>query len=336
MQKKWLFLLMVTLVTFSASVYAGGQAEGASNAEYEIVMVAKHEGIAWFDDMRDGVEAFSEAFPDVHAYQIAPEGGDAARQVQMVEDLIAADVDAILVVPNDPGAMEPVLRRAKDAGIVVISHEAPQLAGIVDYDLEAFVNEEFGRLMFEELAKSMDYQGKFAGIVGGLTMQTHMQWFEAGLAHVEANYPDMEFVLSEPIEDSNTEQVAYDRARETLNAHPDLEGLFSCSVSGTVMQALAVDERGLQDQVSVAGLSLPSMSGDYLESGALDHAQAWRPADAGYAAAALAYRLLTGQPVEDGIDLGAPGYESVVLDGGVVYGDAPLVITRDNYADLPF
>lgn len=335
MTKRMLIVVMIVAI-LAPIVFAGGQSEGGSDAEYEIVMVAKHEGIAWFDDMRTGVEAFGADHPDVNAYQIAPEGGDSARQVQMVEDLIAAGVDAILVVPNDPGAMEPVLRRAKDEGIVVISHEATQLEGIADYDLEAFVNEEFGVLMFEELAKAMDFEGQFAGIVGALTMQTHMQWFEAGLAHVQANYPDMEFVLAEPIEDFNTEQTAYDRVRETLNAYPDLKGLFGCSVSGTVMEALAVDERGLQDQVSVSGLSLPSMSGDYLESGALDHAQAWRPADAGYASAALAYMMLTGQPIQDGVDLGRPGYESVTLDGGVVYGNAPLTITKDNYADLPF
>ena len=83
--------------------------------DYEIVMVAKHEGISWFDDMRTGVEEFGKDY-GVKAYQIAPEGGDPAKQVQMVEDLIAKGVDAILVVPNDPTSMEPVLKKAKEAG----------------------------------------------------------------------------------------------------------------------------------------------------------------------------------------------------------------------------
>ncbi len=125
----------------------------APAAELEIVMVAKHEGISWFDDMRTGVEQFGKDY-GVKAYQIAPEGGDPAKQVQMVEDLIAKGVDAILVVPNDPTAMEPVLKKAKEKGIVVISHEAQQLAPIVDYDVEAFRNEDFGVVMFEALAKA--------------------------------------------------------------------------------------------------------------------------------------------------------------------------------------
>jgi ABC-type sugar transport system substrate-binding protein len=38
-------------------VFVVGVSLGAQEKKYEIVMVAKHEGIAWFDDMRAGVEA---------------------------------------------------------------------------------------------------------------------------------------------------------------------------------------------------------------------------------------------------------------------------------------
>ena len=135
-------LVVLLAVTLAATVSAGGrqEARGAASSQLEIVMVAKHEGISWFDDMRDGVEAFGREHADVTAYQIAPEGGDPARQVQMVEDLIAKGVDAILIVPNDPVSMIPVIERAKAAGIVVVSHEAESLAGVVDWNMEAFLN----------------------------------------------------------------------------------------------------------------------------------------------------------------------------------------------------
>ena len=40
----------------------------------------------------------------------------------------------------------------------MISHEAEELKGIVDYDMEAFRNEDFGVLMFESLAREMNYR----------------------------------------------------------------------------------------------------------------------------------------------------------------------------------
>ena len=336
-KRVFVVILVIALAFVSLTTSCSKSKKEAEAKKFEIVMVAKHEGISWFDDMRVGVEDFGKAFPDVTAYQIAPEGGDPARQVQMVEDLIAKGVDAILVVPNDPVSMIPVLQKAKKAGIVVVSHEAEQLAGIVDYDMEAFRNEEFGKLMFESLAKYMNYEGDYVGMVGALTMQTHMQWFRSGLEWAKSQYPKMNFILQEPVEDNNTEQTAYNRARELLRTYPNLKGMFGCSASSTIMQAQAVEERGLQDQVSVVGLTLPSMSSKYLTSGSLKQAQCWRPADAGYAAAMIAYKILKKEPIETGIDLGRPGYEKVVVDSkGIVYGNAPLVLTKDNVSDYTF
>ena len=68
-----------------------------------------------------------------------------------MEDLIAQGVDAICVVPNDPEALVPTIEKAQDAGIVVVSHEAPGIAETVDLDVEAFVNKTFGELFGENL-----------------------------------------------------------------------------------------------------------------------------------------------------------------------------------------
>lgn len=322
-----------------AMAFAAGQQE--DDGQLDIVMVAKHEGISWFDDMRIGVEEFGEEHADVNARQIAPEGGDPAQQNQMVEDLIAQGVDAILVVPNDPEAMIPVLRRAREAGIVVVSHEAEQLVrdhdGVVDYNMEAFQNHEFGRLMGETLAREMDYEGKFVGQVGGLTMETHMQWFRGLMDYVEENAPDMEFVLDEPVEDWNTEQDAYENARELLSTYPDIEGMFGNSASSTIMNAQVIEEEGLEDEIAAVGLTLPSMAEDYIRNGSLRQGQAWRPADAGYVAAMIAYLELTGEGIEEGMDLGREGYESITIEEGqLVFGDAPLVFHEDNIDDMLF
>ncbi|MDQ7250499.1 autoinducer 2 ABC transporter substrate-binding protein [Dongia sedimenti] len=302
--------------------------------QLEIVMCAKQEGISWFDDMRVGVEQFGKDF-GVNAYQIAPEKGDPAKQAQMVESLIAKRVDAILVVPNDPKSMIPVLQEARKAGITVISHEAQSLAGIAHYDVEAFKNENFGRLMFENLAKAMGGEGDFAGVVGALTMETHMQWFNAGLEHVKKNYPKMKFVLAQPLEDNNDEKTALDKVNEVLKKYPTLKGLVGCSVSGTSMSALAVEKLRRKD-IKVVGLGLPSINGVYLDSGYEQEAQCWRPADAGYVSAHVAYKLLKGEAIEAGMDLKRPGYEKVTLENGVIYGDATLVLTKENWKNYKF
>jgi simple sugar transport system substrate-binding protein len=47
----------------------------------------------------------------------------------MIEDIITKGVDAVCVVPTEANALGPVLQKARDAGIVVITHESPGQAG---------------------------------------------------------------------------------------------------------------------------------------------------------------------------------------------------------------
>lgn len=299
-----------------------------------IVMVAKHEGISWFDDMRVGVEEFAKDY-NVNAYQIAPEGGDPAKQAQMVEDLIAQGVDAILAVPNDPKSLAPVLKKAKEAGIVVVTHEASDIAADVDYDMEAFDNADFGVRFFEGLAKAMNYEGKFTGFVGGLTMTTHMQWYQSGLDYVKQKYPKMQMIDPEPYEDKNDNKVAYDKTIEIMKANPDIKGIFDMAASGAGC-AQALQDKNKKGQIALSSLALPSMSADYIKSGVMSYAQAWRPADAGYVTALIAYKVLKGEKIEGTLDLKKSGYEKSTVKGNLIIGNAPVEFTKDNVDQYKF
>ena len=330
MKRNYILVSIMIIVLLLSSV----SMSLAAKDQLEIVMCAKHEGISWFDDMRVGVEQFGKDY-DVNAYQIAPEGGDPAKQVLMVEDLIAKGVDAICVVPNDPMSMVPVIKKAREAGIIVISHEAQQLEGVVDYDMESFINEDFGRIMFEAVAESMNYEGEYTGFVGALTMQTHMQWFNAGVELQKEKYPKMTLVTDGPIEDKNDEKLAYDRVIEVLKTYPNLKGIYGCTVATCAMGALALEERGIKD-IGIAGLGLPSVNGPYLKSGYLYKAHCWRPADAGYVSCLIAYKMLQGEEIKDGINLVKDGYENCTLKGDIIFGNAPLILSADNVDDYNF
>jgi simple sugar transport system substrate-binding protein len=112
-----------------------------------------------------------------------------------------------------------------------------------------------------------------------------------------------------------------------------MQGSASTDVAGI---GLAVEERGLEDETCVFGTSLPSIAGQYLETGAVDGIGFWDPSVAGYAMNKLAQMVMDGEEVTDGMDLGLPGYESVKLDGKVIYGQAWVNVNKDNMADYPF
>jgi simple sugar transport system substrate-binding protein len=320
--------------TDAAASANAGKAAGKENKDITIVMVAKHEGISWFDDMRIGVDEFAKT-TGVNAYQIAPEGGDPAKQVQMVEDLIAQGVDAILCVPNDTKSMAPVLQKARDAGIVVVGHEAPDILDSVDYDLEAFPNEEQGVRFGENLAKAMNGEGKYASFVGMLTMTPHMIWWETAVKYLKEKYPKMECVTPEPLEDKNDNKLAYDKALEVLKANPDLKGFTDSAASGAgIAQALKDKQR---KDISVVSTAVPSMSGAYIKEGYMYAGLCWRPADAGYVSCEIALKILKGEKIGEGMDFSKDGYKKVrIMNNNMIVGDAPLVLTPENIDNYKF
>ena len=79
---------------------------------------------------------------------------DAALQAQLIEDLIAQKVNAIGIIPLSPQTLEPVIAKARAAGIKVVTHEG-STQPTKDFDVEAFDNTDYGRHLMDELAKGM-------------------------------------------------------------------------------------------------------------------------------------------------------------------------------------
>jgi|GEM_PF-6872141 len=53
----------------------------------------------------------------------------------------------------------------------------------------------------------------------------------------------------------------------------------------------------------------------------------------------LAYKVLSGDEIKEGIDLEQDGYDSVKIQEGVnrcVLGNAPLILNKDNIDDYDF
>jgi len=325
--------LLAACGTTSGSTTNAAAPTGTGSKIYRIATVPKVEGISWFERMAEGVKQFnSDHAGQVQAWQIGPDTEDAAKQIQIIQDLIAQKVDAIVVVPNDPQAVAPILKKARSKGIVVVTHEAPALAGTdsVNYDMEAFDNAEFGQKMGEELAKCMGGKGTWVGMVGSLTSETHMAWFNAAKDYLAKNDPKIKLATANPYEDNNDDQTARANVLQILSAYPNLGGYMNGSVSANGAMAAVLKEKNIKT-VCMSGLSLPSVAGPYLDGGWMYSAQTWDPAGAGSAANTLALAILKGEKIESGMKLDYKGYESVKVNGGLVIGSAIMMLTANQF-----
>ena len=301
--KKVLTLVLAALLVFSG---VAAFAEG-----WEIVVVPKDASNPWFVRMEVGVDEYAAAHPENTIYQRGTPEIDATLQAQLVQDLIAQDVDAICVVPVDPESLEPVLEQARAAGIVVIAHEGASLVN-VDYDIEAFNNAAYGAFIMENLAQAMGGEGVYTTMVAHVTNASHNEWADGGVAYATENYPNMTLLEEEPrVESEDNGDVAYNVAKELFNKYPDLKGIMGTSSFDAPGVARAIEELGLTGKVFTSGTGMPADNAELLKSGAVQSLTLWDPALAGQAMIALAEKLLAGEEITTPLDLGVEGYTAL-------------------------
>ncbi|MDI3548827.1 MAG: simple sugar transport system substrate-binding protein [Halanaerobiales bacterium] len=317
-------LFCLALGLFAATAWA---------KDWKIATVVKDSTNPWFIRMEEGVKEFA-ADTGINAFQKGPNKCDVALQVQVIEDLIAQGVDALCVVPISPPALEPVLKKAMDKGIVVVTHEASNQRNTY-YDIEAFDNNAYGAFIMDNLAKAMNYEGKYVTMVAYLTSRTHNEWAEAGIARQKEKYPNMELIPEEKVESEDNQETAYERAKELMKKYPDLKGIMGTSSNDAPGAAKAIEEMGKKGKVFTAGSSIVPVAEKFLENGTLDTITFWDPAKAAYAMNVLAKMILEGREdeIKTGLNLGVEGYENMTLKGKVLVGSGWIAVTKENMAE---
>ncbi len=304
---------------------------------YKIACVVKDMSDPWFLRYKVGVDQLAQD-SGIDCYVKGPSKTDSAEQIQVIETLIEQDIDALCVVPIDPEACKTVLQKAKDKGIVIITHEA-EGNDVCDYDLEAFNNEEYGSKMMDKLAEAMGETGPYVTMVAFLSSTSHNQWMDAAVARQEEAYPEMSLVPEKRIECEDNMDMAYNKAKEIIKKYPDIKGFIGASSYDAPGAAKAIDELGMTGKIFAIGTGVPSVSGPYLKSGSNPAVLCWDPALAGQAQVKLAVLCLQDKrdDIKTGLTLeGIAGYDNLVVDGKNIYGHAVLIIDEDNMGDYDF
>ena len=330
--KKFLAIVLVLAMVMALSAVAFAD-------DYEIVVVPKDSSNPWFVRMKAGVDEYAEAHSENEIYQKGTDVIDATKQAQLVEDLVAQGVDAICVVPVDIESMDAALKKAKDAGIVVVAHEGSALTN-VDYDIEAFSNAGYGQFIMDNLAEAMGGEGLYTTMVADLTNGSHNEWADAGVAYQKEAYPNMTLLEEMPrVESHDNGDTAYNVAKELFKTYPDLKGIMGTSSFDAPGVARAIEELGLVDKAFTSGTGMPADNAELLKSGVVKSLTLWDPALAGQAMVALATKILDGEEIGDTVDLGVEGYTGLTFREGsttVLEGQGWVVIDAENVDSYGF
>lgn len=296
-----------------------------------LVNIAKVDGMPWFNRMGDGVVQAGKDF-NINASQVGPASTDAPLQVKIIEDLIARKVNAITIVPNDANVLEPVFRKARDAGIVVLTNESPGQEG-ANWDVEIIDNEKFVAEYVEHMAKRMGGEGGYIIYVGSLTVPQHNQWADMLVKYQKAHYPKMHEVtqrmpVAESVDDSRRTTL------DLMRKYPDLNAIVSFGSNGPIGAGLAVKEKRTKNKVAVYGMMIPSQAASLIKSGDITGGITYDPATAGYALTAVANALLNGEKIAPGFTVKELGMADVDVKKHIIRFHNVLLVNKDNVDSL--
>ncbi len=309
-----------------AAVVAGG---ATAQDKPRMGVVVKIGGIPWFNAMEVGIKEQGEAL-GMDAFMVGPTSADPALQVRAIEDLIAQGVDAIGVVPNDEGALEPVLTKAREAGIKVISHEGPGLQN-VDYNFELASSDGFGEAHAKLLAEKMGGAGEYAVFVGSLTVPLHNAWADAAIAYLGQNHPDMTLIgerhgVAESADDSRK------TALELMSANPELGGFLAFGSQGPIGAGRAIEERRKIGDVHVLGPFSPGQGQKLVQNDVISGGFMWNPMEAGRVFVTMGKLLVDGEEVSAGMEI--EGLGEVNPDGTNIVVNQLVPINKDTVDGL--
>lgn len=190
---------------------------------------------------------------------------DAAKEIQLMEDICANGVDMLMIDPADPNALLPALQTAQDTKIPVISYDCstnyPEFlkCQISSDDYEA------GYLISKELFDALGGKGIIQSYVTNTTKNSQNRL--AGLRKALEEYPDIELVYN--CEERFDPESAVKVFEQMLQAHPETDAFF-CANENIVKAAVTVlDSNGLKGEILLGNVGAGTMIKDYLNDGSI-------------------------------------------------------------------
>ena len=249
----WFALSLLPVLWFSAC----NRSEPSQAATRpRVALIMKSLANEFFLTMADGArkhQASHAADYDLIVNGIKNET-DLAEQVGLVEQMVAQQVNVIVIAPADSKALVPVLKRAQAAGVRLVNidnkldAEALKEAGLT----VPFVgpdNRAGARRVAEVVAKQLPAGAKVA-IIEGLTTAFNGQQRRAGFEDaIKSAGLNLVGVQSGQWEIDKANNVA----AAMLNEHPDLQALLCANDSMALGAVAAVQAAGRTGKVLVAG-----------------------------------------------------------------------------------
>jgi len=265
---------------------AGISSDVKAKEEYKIGYIAKNTTNPYMVAQAEGVKK-AGADMGFTAVTQAPSTADSVEeQVKIMEDMIQQEMDVIIVHCADSNGIMPGVRKAEEAGILVLTIGTPAsedtfLRTGVDY-------KETGSSIAKAMAEALDGKGNIIILEGPPGAANAIERLE-GITEAFAEYPDIEIVASQTANFKRTEGMSV--TENLLQKHTDVQGIIGMNDESALGAVQALKAAGMSD-VLVAGFDGSVDAGNAVETGDMFATYNTDPYGSGYIACAYAVNNL--------------------------------------------
>ena len=221
-----------------------------------IALIMKSLANEFFKTMEEGARSHHKEHAGEYDLKVVgiKDEEDIAKQIDLVELMIAQEVDAIVIAPADFKALVPVCKRAMDVGITVVNIDNKFDAGVLA-DKGAKIpfvgpdNRKGARLAGEYLASKLTTRDKVAIIEGAPNAFNGIQrtlGFEDAMKRGGMNIVSSQTAYWET---AKANQVA----SALVTEYPDLKAVLCANDSMALGAVAAIKDAGKSDKILVVG-----------------------------------------------------------------------------------
>lgn len=267
--------------------------EAPDGGKLKIGLVTPNLQALFFNQINTGAQTIAdEADVDL---QIISANDDPVQQANAVDNLVAKNVQAVVVASIDTEGIKPALQAAAKAGVKVVAVD-----GIVDDpSVSAQVgtsNAESGAQMGDFLADAAEGSGE-VGIVGALNSTIQLERQKGFEEAIEAKG----MTVGTVVDGKNVQETAQSAAENLLTGNPDLKYVYATGEPALIGLVAGVKNQNAQDRINVVGWDLSDAAVDGLEAGYVKGVVQQNTFQFGYDAMTAAVELSCGKEVEKNI-----------------------------------
>ena len=300
--------VVIAMVTGCAPA---AQPTAAPTAKLYIPVISKGFQHQFWQAVKLGAEQAAKDFNVDITFEGPESEAMVDKQVEMFQTALDKKPAAICLAAVDSKAFQPLLEKAKAAGIPVIGFDSG-----VDSDIPvttaATDNIAAAALAADKMVELIGGEGEVAVIAHDQTSRTGIDRVKGFTDQITSKYPNVTIVDTQY--GGGDQLKSTDLAKAIIQAHPNLKGFFGANEGSIIGVLNAVKELGMEGKITVIGYDSGQQQMDAIRSGAEAGAITQNPVGIGYKCVEAAVKAYNGETLPKVIDTGFFWYDKTNID----------------------